>query len=82
LDDEGVSSSPGGFGRTPEELYDAIVWRPEHRRIVNSLLEEKENNDILVVVPPTSEIVPGEAVTVLGLKGLLTAMAKCCNPTW
>ena len=82
LDDEGVRQLAGRFGRTPEELYDAIGCGDLNiGRIVNSLLEEKENNDILVVVPPTSEIVPGEAVTVLGLKGLLTAMAKCCNPT-
>jgi len=49
--------------------------------VVNKLLEAKESDDILVVVPATSEAVPSEAVTVLGLKGLLTVMARCCNPT-
>ena len=49
--------------------------------MVNKLLEAKESDDILVVVPASSDAVPAEAVTVLGLKGLLTAMARCCNPT-
>jgi guanosine-3',5'-bis(diphosphate) 3'-pyrophosphohydrolase len=44
-------------------------------------METKESDDELVVVPASSETIPSEAVTVLGLKGLLTAMAKCCNPT-
>ena len=48
---------------------------------MNQLLEEKASDDILVAVPASSDTVPGEAVTVLGLKGLLTAMAKCYNPT-
>jgi guanosine-3',5'-bis(diphosphate) 3'-pyrophosphohydrolase len=49
--------------------------------VVNKLLEDKKSDDILVVVPASSEEGPTEAVTVLGLKGLMTTMARCCNPT-
>jgi GTP pyrophosphokinase len=52
-------------------------------RIVNQLmLEEKDEEGFLFDTRPTVE--PGsqshDSVMVLGLKGLLTTMAKCCNP--
>jgi guanosine-3',5'-bis(diphosphate) 3'-pyrophosphohydrolase len=82
LDENGLKALATNFQRNPEELYNAIGCGDlTIGRVVNKLLEDKETDDILVVVPATSEAVPTEAVTVLGLKGLLTAMAKCCNPT-
>ncbi len=82
LDEAGLKALAQHYGRTPEELYDALGCGDlTLGRVVNKLLEAKESDDILVVVPASSEAVPSEAVTVLGLKGLLTAMAKCCNPT-
>jgi GTP diphosphokinase / guanosine-3',5'-bis(diphosphate) 3'-diphosphatase len=82
LDDEGIKTLAQKYGRNPEELYDALGCGDlSIGRVVNKLLEEKPSDDILVAVPASSDNVPGEAVTVLGLKGLLTAMAKCCNPT-
>jgi len=82
LDDEGLKTLAQKYGRNPEELYDALGCGDlSIGRVVNKLLEEKPSDDILVAVPASSDNVPGEAVTVLGLKGLLTAMAKCCNPT-
>jgi GTP pyrophosphokinase len=54
-------------------------------RIVNhlTLTEEEEEIDLEQLTRPPSEslAVPQDNVTVLGLKGLLTVMAKCCNPT-
>jgi GTP pyrophosphokinase len=54
-------------------------------RIVNhlTLTEEEEEIDLEQLTRPPSELlaVPQDNVTVLGLKGLLTVMAKCCNPT-
>ena len=52
-------------------------------RIVNQLmLSEKDDEGYLFSTRPKVE--PGaqshDTVTVLGLKGLLTTMAKCCNP--
>ncbi len=82
LDDDGLKALAQKFGRNPEEMYDALGCGDlTIGRVVNKVLEEKANDDILVAVPASSDTVPGEAVTVLGLKGLLTAMAKCCNPT-
>jgi guanosine-3',5'-bis(diphosphate) 3'-pyrophosphohydrolase len=70
------------FDRNPEELYVALGCGDINiARVVNKLMETKETDDVLVVVPPSSEAVPTEAVTVLGLKGLLTSMGRCCNPT-
>jgi len=82
LEDDGLKTLAQKYGRNPEELYDALGCGDlTIGRVVNQLLEEKVSDDILVAVPASSDSVPGEAVTVLGLKGLLTAMAKCCNPT-
>ena len=54
-------------------------------RIVNhlTLTEEEEEIDLEQLTRPPSEslAVSQDNVTVLGLKGLLTVMAKCCNPT-
>jgi guanosine-3',5'-bis(diphosphate) 3'-pyrophosphohydrolase len=82
LDEDGLKLLAAKFDRQPEELYIALGNGDMNiARVVNKLMETKENNDVLVVVPPSSETVPTEAVTVLGLKGLLTSMGKCCNPT-
>ena len=82
LNDDALKTLAQNYGRTPEELYDALGNGDlTLGRVVNKLLEVKESDDILVAVPASSEAVPSEAITVLGLKGLLTSMAKCCNPT-
>jgi GTP pyrophosphokinase len=52
-------------------------------RLVNHLtLGGKEEEEYTVPVRPSVEVVKpsGEAVSVLGLKGLLTNMARCCHP--
>jgi len=82
LDEEGLKNLAAQFDRKPEDLYVALGCGDINvGRVVNKLMETKESDDELVVVPASSEAVPSDAVTVLGLKGLLTAMAKCCNPT-
>jgi guanosine-3',5'-bis(diphosphate) 3'-pyrophosphohydrolase len=82
LDDDGLKHLASRFGRSLEELYVALGCGDMNiARVVNTLMETKESDDVLVVVPPSSDAVPTEAVTVLGLKGLLTSMGKCCNPT-
>ena len=82
LDDDGLKHLATQFDRSLEELYVALGCGDMNiTRVVNKLMETKESDDVLVVVPPSSDAVPTEAVTVLGLKGLLTSMGKCCNPT-
>ncbi len=81
LDEDGLKKLAAQFDRNTDDLYVALGCGDINiGRVVNKLIEAKEADE-LVVVPPSSEAVPTEAVTVLGLKGLLTAMAKCCNPT-
>ncbi|MGD0750894.1 MAG: bifunctional (p)ppGpp synthetase/guanosine-3',5'-bis(diphosphate) 3'-pyrophosphohydrolase [Anaerolineales bacterium] len=82
LDENGLNGLARQFDRTAEELYVAIGCGDFNiARVVNKLVETKESDDVLVVVPASSDAIPTEAITVLGLKGLLTSMAKCCNPT-
>jgi GTP pyrophosphokinase len=82
LDENGLNALAKQFDRSAEELYVAIGCGDFNiGRVVNKLVETKESDDVLVVVPASSDAVPTEAITVLGLKGLLTSMAKCCNPT-
>ncbi|MDY6847152.1 MAG: bifunctional (p)ppGpp synthetase/guanosine-3',5'-bis(diphosphate) 3'-pyrophosphohydrolase [Chloroflexota bacterium] len=71
--------------KTTDELYVAIGCGDiGSGRVVNKLAEiEEEQLDTelafdLVEAPPT--IVPSDAVKVMGLKGIATTMAKCCNP--
>jgi GTP pyrophosphokinase len=68
--------------RTPEELYVALgTGDLSVSNIVKRLSEDEESVDILTASTPTSEISSADAVDVVGLKGLLTNMARCCNPT-
>jgi GTP pyrophosphokinase len=81
-DEDTVKSLARQFDRNPEELYEALGCGDlTVGRVVNKLMESKDADDTLVAVPASSESVSTEAVSVLGVKGLLTAMAKCCNPT-
>jgi GTP pyrophosphokinase len=82
LDENGLHTLARQFDRSPDELYVALGCGDFNiARVVNKLVETKETDDVLVVVPASSDAVPTEAITVLGLKGLLTSMARCCNPT-
>ncbi|HTX91317.1 MAG TPA: bifunctional (p)ppGpp synthetase/guanosine-3',5'-bis(diphosphate) 3'-pyrophosphohydrolase [Anaerolineales bacterium] len=82
LDDDGVRNLAIKFDRSPDELYVALGCGDINiSRVVNKLMGDKESDDVLVVVPASSESAQDEAITVLGLKGLLTTMARCCNPT-
>lgn len=68
--------------RSPEDLYVALgTGDLSASKIVRKLSEDEENLDILTAGTPTSEATSADAVDVVGLKGLLTNVAKCCNPT-
>jgi GTP diphosphokinase / guanosine-3',5'-bis(diphosphate) 3'-diphosphatase len=50
-------------------------------RIVNVLFEvDKGKDPLLEPHRPTETMSTGNGVTVLGLKGILTTVARCCNP--
>ena len=68
--------------RVPEDLYIALgTGDLSVSKIVRKLSDDEENVDILTASTPTSEAISANAVDVVGLKGLLTNVAKCCNPT-
>ncbi|MEW6241812.1 MAG: bifunctional (p)ppGpp synthetase/guanosine-3',5'-bis(diphosphate) 3'-pyrophosphohydrolase, partial [Chloroflexota bacterium] len=71
-----------GF-RSPDELFVALgTGDLSVSRIVKELSETEENADLLTsVASPSSAPTSTEAINVVGLKGLLTTMGKCCNPT-
>jgi GTP diphosphokinase / guanosine-3',5'-bis(diphosphate) 3'-diphosphatase len=49
-------------------------------RIVTLISDEKPPEDIIETAAPKSETTSSDAVAVRGLRGLLTQMARCCNP--
>jgi GTP pyrophosphokinase len=82
LDDLALAALARNFDRAVDDFYVALgCGDVTVGRVLNKILEAKEPDDSLVVVPSTSEATVSDAVTVLGLKGLLTTTARCCNPT-
>jgi GTP pyrophosphokinase len=71
--------------RSIEVLYEAIGNGDiSISRIVNHLtVPEVENNGYELLAKPSTEagITPPDSVVILGLRGLLTNFARCCNPT-
>jgi GTP diphosphokinase / guanosine-3',5'-bis(diphosphate) 3'-diphosphatase len=71
--------------KSTEEMFEAIGCGDiTTGRIFNRLSDRYipiiEQEESIPVSAPKSELASSEAVKVLGLKGLLTTMAKCCNP--
>jgi GTP pyrophosphokinase len=70
--------------RTVDDLYEAIGnGDVPIGRIINRLTEpEAEPEELVVPARPVPEQIRAapDSVAVLGLKGLLTSMARCCNP--
>ena len=68
--------------RSLDDLYVAIgTGDVGLGRIVNRLIEDSAPKDSVLFPLTPREAKPGDGgVTVLGLKGLLTTMARCCNP--
>ncbi len=82
FDETALQTLAGSFGRSVEEFYVALgCGDVTIGRVLNKILETKEPDDSLVVVPSTTDTSLSDAVTVLGVKGLLTTTARCCNPT-
>lgn len=81
LDIDGLSKE---FGyKNSEELYVAIGCGDlPIGRIANQIQETDEKEDIIPTISKSPEIERKDtsSVNVLGLKGILTNIAKCCNP--
>jgi GTP pyrophosphokinase len=68
--------------RSPDDLYEALGCGDlTIGRVVNKFSEiQKEKEPLLEIRPTDTKPIITTEVTVLGLKGLLTTFAKCCNP--
>ena len=69
--------------RGSEDLYTALgTGDMSISKIAQYLSEDEDNADILTATTTGApDVSSTEAIDVVGLKGLLTTMAKCCNPT-
>ena len=69
-----------GF-KTPDELFIALGCGDiSISRVIRRFSEEEEKADVLEAGVATSKSTNSDAVEVVGLKGLLWQMARCCKP--
>ncbi len=67
--------------KTPDEMFVSLGNGDlSVSRVIRELAEDKENTDILSANALPTESTSTDAVEVVGLKGLLSSMARCCNP--
>ncbi|MBV6396382.1 MAG: GTP pyrophosphokinase [Anaerolineales bacterium] len=67
--------------KQPDEMYaDLGCGDLSLGKIIKQIAEATETTDLLEATAPTTEAVTTESIEVVGLKGLLTQMARCCNP--
>ncbi|HUI89862.1 MAG TPA: bifunctional (p)ppGpp synthetase/guanosine-3',5'-bis(diphosphate) 3'-pyrophosphohydrolase [Anaerolineales bacterium] len=67
--------------KTPDEMFvDLGTGDLSVSKVIKEISETKENADLLMANVPTPSATTLEAVNIVGLKGLLTTMGKCCNP--
>ncbi|MFZ5880166.1 MAG: RelA/SpoT family protein [Chloroflexota bacterium] len=68
--------------KVPDEMFIALgTGDLSVSRIIKEFSEDAENADILAATGKASEATSTDAVEVVGLKGLLSSVARCCNPT-
>jgi guanosine-3',5'-bis(diphosphate) 3'-pyrophosphohydrolase len=68
--------------KTVEDLYNSLGNGDiSLNRVINRLSEVNKSPDPLLEIKPPTEVKDnGTAITVVGLKGILTSLARCCNP--
>ncbi|MEW6403102.1 MAG: TGS domain-containing protein, partial [Chloroflexota bacterium] len=70
-----------GF-KKPDEMFIALGCGDlSVSSIIKQVSETEETADVLTATGPAREGTSTDVVEVVGLKGLLSSMAKCCNPT-
>jgi len=67
--------------KTPDEMFvDLGTGDLSVSKVVKEISETKENADLLIANVPAPLKSITDSVNIVGLKGLLTTLAKCCNP--
>ena len=70
-----------GF-KTPDEMFvDLGTGDLSVSRVIRELPAAEESGSLLTAAPSAPEARPTGDVNIVGLKGLLTTMGRCCNPT-
>ena len=68
--------------KLPDEMFvDLGTGDLSVSKLIHEIAQTTENSDLLTAGAPTAEIRPTTSIDVVGLKGLLTTIGKCCNPT-
>jgi GTP pyrophosphokinase len=68
--------------KTPDAMFvDLGTGDLSSGQVVRAIAATDESAGLLAAVVPTAEAKPTDAVNVVGLKGLLTTLGRCCNPT-
>lgn len=69
-----------GF-KVPDEMFvDLGTGDLSVSKVIHEISETEEDANLLVPGPATADTNTTDAIDVVGLKGLLTTMGKCCNP--
>ncbi|MGE5249249.1 MAG: RelA/SpoT family protein [Bacteroidota bacterium] len=67
--------------KTPDEMFISLGNGDlPVARVIKQISQEEANGDVLAVTGIPTESTSTDAVEVVGLKGLLSTMARCCNP--
>lgn len=67
--------------KTPDEMFIALGCGDlSLNKVIKQFSQEQEARDILEANAPAPQDAAADAVEVVGLKGMLANMARCCNP--
>ena len=67
--------------KSPDEMFvDLGTGDLSVSKVIKEISETEENANLLTANVPKPDITSTEAVDIVGLKGLLTTMGRCCNP--
>ena len=67
--------------KSPDEMFvDLGTGDLSVSKVVKEISETEENANLLTANVPKPDMTSTEAVDIVGLRGLLTTMGRCCNP--
>src|SRR5271157_1183065 len=68
--------------KSPDEMFvDLGTGDLSVSKVIKQISETEENANLLTTNVPKPDTTSTEEVDIVGLKGLLTTMGRCCNPT-
>ncbi len=68
--------------KSPDEMFvDLGTGDLSVSKVIKQISETEENANLLTANVPKPDTTSTEEVDIVGLKGLLTTMGRCCNPT-